>query len=195
MDLLELVRKRSVPGILIFDHGENLIFFNPAARDILREHKGIGQPSIKNGLGLTIPKEIDNFYSRLKKVLDSRHRNPGSMLPSPIALFSTKEADYCCRGSFLQGFSKTDREVCPIMIFIEKVRAHRKADLETFKKRFGLTDRQTKIVKRLLTGWRNEDIAHEFCVREDAIKWYLKTIMKRLGVHSRTEILSKIYQL
>lgn len=192
MDLLEVVSKRSVPGILVFDHRENLVFFNPVALDILTKLSGTRYPSLKNDVDITIRKEIYNLYRSLKEIISPRHRNLGASLPSQAALFSTQEVTYCCRGSFLQDSSSPAGETFHIMIMIERILQRHDADLDTFKKRFELTDRQMDIVKRLVTGCSNKEIASRLCVCEDTIKGHLKHIMKRLGVHSRTEILSKV---
>ena len=101
MDLLEVVSKRSVPGILVFDHRENLVFFNPVALDILTELSGTRYPSLKNDADFTIPKEIHHLCRSLKEIISPRHTNLGASLPSQTALFSTRKVTYCCRGSFI----------------------------------------------------------------------------------------------
>jgi DNA-binding CsgD family transcriptional regulator len=194
MDLMEVVSKRSVPGILVFDHKENLVSCNPVAKDILTELSGTRDPSLKNDVDITIPKEIYNLYRSLKEINSPRHRNNGVSLPSQAALFSTQLDTYGCRGSFLQDSSSPAWETFRIMIMIERISQRHDADLETFKKRFKLTDRQMEIVKLLLAGCSNTEIATGLCVCDDTIKGHLKHIMQRLGVHSRTEILSKIIQ-
>jgi DNA-binding CsgD family transcriptional regulator len=194
MDLLEVVSKRSIPGILVFDHRENLVSFNPVALDILTELRGARYPSLKNDVDITIPKEIYNLCRSLKEMISPRHRNLEAGLPSQTALFSSQEVTYCCRGSFLQDSSSPAGETFHIMIMVERILQRHDSDLDTFKKRFELTDKQMEIVKRLLTGCSNKEIAYRLCVCEDTIKGHLKHIMKRLGVHSRTEILSKVLQ-
>jgi DNA-binding CsgD family transcriptional regulator len=127
-------------------------------------------------------------------MISPRHRNLGAGLPSQTALFSTQEVTFCCRGSFLQDASGPAGETFHIMIIMERILQRHDADLDAFKKRFELTDKQMEIVKHLLSGCSNKEIASMLCVCEDTIKGHLKHIMKQLGVHSRTEILSKILQ-
>ena len=194
MELLEVVTKRSVPGILVFDQRENLVFCNPSALDILTELSGARDPYLKNDVGITIPKEIYNLCRSLAQIISPRPRNLGASLPSQAALFSTREVTYCCRGSFQQNSTSPVGETFHIMIMIERILQRHDAGLDTFKKRFELTDKQMEIVKRLLTGCSNKEIASGLFVCEDTIKGHLKHIMKRLGVHSRTEILSKVFQ-
>jgi DNA-binding CsgD family transcriptional regulator len=194
MDLLEIVSKRSVPGILILDLRENILFFNSVALDILAELRGNGNSSLINAIDIRILKEIFDLYNSLKKAISLRQKNLGSIIRSQFALFSTRGATYSCRGSFLCSISPAGKTF-HIMILIERILKHHDADLDTFKKRYALTDRQMEIVKHLLPGRSNKEIANKMCVCEDTIKGHLKTIMKRLGVHSRIEILSKIYQL
>jgi DNA-binding NarL/FixJ family response regulator len=49
-------------------------------------------------------------------------------------------------------------------------------------------------VKRLLSGETNKQIAEGLCLSEDTVKGHLKHIMKRLGVRTRTEVLSMLFQ-
>ena len=194
MELLEVVTKRSVPGILVFDQRENLVFCNPAALDILTELSGPRDPSLENGADIAIRKEIYDLYRSVKANHGPRRRNPRAGLPSQASLFSSKEIAYGCRAFFLKNFSSPAEETFHILIMIEKIVLRHDTDLDIFKNRFELTDRQMEIVKRLLTGSRNKEIATRLCVCEDTIKVHLKHIMKRLGVHSRTEILSMVFQ-
>lgn len=194
MNYIEVASKRSVPGILVFDDRENLIFFNRVALGILAELNGNGHSPLKDAVDISVPKEIYNLYSNLKKVIGSRRSNPGSLLPGQLAQFSTQKSTYYGQGSLLQCSSTPAGETFQIMILIEKLMQRHDADLDTFKKRFNLTDRQIEIVKGLLIGWTNKKIADEFCICEDTVKGHLKRIMKRSGARSRTGIFSKVSQ-
>ena len=196
MDLLEVANRRSVPGILIFNENQEPIFFNPVALGILSKINGSNASAATNKvIGITIPKEITNLYDSLKKSFLAALDNPHMQVMPQIALFSTQDATYCCRGFTLDGDERSVKKTFHIMMLIEKVSQHRQIDLEKLKRRFELTTRQMEIVRHLFSGFTNRQIADTLCVSEDTIKGHLKHIMRRLQVNSRTEILSMILQL
>ena len=80
------------------------------------------------------------------------------------------------------------------MILIEKIPRHRNIDLDRLKKLFQLTERQMMIVKLLFFGLSNKEIADRLFVCEDTIKSHMKHVMRQLGVNSRTEILSMMFE-
>lgn len=195
MDLLEVANRRSVPGILIFNHRQEPIFFNPVALGILSKINGSHPDSSHPMMGVTIPKEIFNLYENLKKsYLADRGEHPSPIGPQ-ISLFSTQDAMYCCRGFPLNADTDQSGHAFHIMMLIEKVSQHRQIDLEKLRNRFQLTNRQMEIIKHLFSGLTNKRIADALCVSEDTIKGHLKHIMRRLKVNSRTEILAIILQL
>lgn len=195
MDLLEVANRRSVPGILIFNHRQEPIFFNPVALGILSKLNGNHSDSSHLMMGVTIPKEIFNLYENLKKSYLACRDDHQTQVGPQISLFSTQDAMYCCRGFPLNGDDTNPDKAFHIMMLIEKVSQHRQIDLEKLRNRFQLTNRQMEIIKHLFSGLTNKRIADALCVSEDTIKGHLKHIMRRLKVNSRTEILSIILQL
>lgn len=196
MDLLEVANKRSIPGILIFNHLQEPIFFNPVALAILSKVNGVPSPAAEEAFGrVHIPKEISNLYESIKKSYLSALESPSDSTPPQTALFASQDSTYCCRGFPLEGEPGTSKDSFHIMMLMEKVSQHRQIDIEKLKKRFQLTIRQMEIIKHLFAGCTNRQIAETLCVSEDTIKGHLKHIMRRLKVNSRTEILSMILQL
>jgi DNA-binding CsgD family transcriptional regulator len=187
VDLLKVANERSMPGILILDYRKKPVFFNPVALDVFSRLESETLPTLKNPVSIAFPQEISNLYDTLKK--DQNRLN------CQTTLFATPETTYCCRGFFLQGPPGSIGKTFFIFFLIEKIMPRHKVDLDKFKKHFELSDRQMEIVKYLLVGLTNKEMAEESCVSEDTIKGHLRHIMKRLDVRSRTGILSKIFQL
>ena len=52
---------------------------------------------------------------------------------------------------------------------------------------FGLTGREREILERVATGRSNKQIAAEFWLSEQTIKYHLTNVYRKLGVSSRTE--------
>lgn len=50
-----------------------------------------------------------------------------------------------------------------------------------------LTRRQRSVLEFVSRGMSNRQIASELAVTVDAVKWHLKLVFKKLGVHSRVD--------
>lgn len=55
---------------------------------------------------------------------------------------------------------------------------------------YDLTDREMEVLSRLLPGCSNRDIAEQLHISEDTVKYHLKHIYGKLGVHSRDEAIA-----
>src|SRR6266536_840835 len=61
------------------------------------------------------------------------------------------------------------------------------AGAEVASDEFGLTPREREILERVTTGRSNKQIAGEFWLSEQTIKYHLTNVYRKLGVSSRTE--------
>jgi NarL family two-component system response regulator LiaR len=59
----------------------------------------------------------------------------------------------------------------------------------------GLTEREISILKSLARGSSNEEIATEFGVAQQTVKFHLTNIYRKLGVKNRTEAIRHAYRL
>jgi NarL family two-component system response regulator LiaR len=59
----------------------------------------------------------------------------------------------------------------------------------------GLTDREISILRALARGSSNEEIAKEFWVAQQTVKFHLTNIYRKLGVKNRTEAIRHAYRL
>jgi DNA-binding NarL/FixJ family response regulator len=50
-----------------------------------------------------------------------------------------------------------------------------------------LTARETALLELVATGMSNKAIARELSISENTVKYYMKSILQKLGVHNRTE--------
>src|SRR3569833_1548809 len=54
----------------------------------------------------------------------------------------------------------------------------------------GLTNRELEVLRQLVRGHRNRDIAEELSISEETVKVHLKHIMDKLGARDRTQAVS-----
>ncbi|MDZ4133820.1 MAG: helix-turn-helix transcriptional regulator, partial [Dethiobacteria bacterium] len=64
--------------------------------------------------------------------------------------------------------------------------------LEEFFRKGGLTAREIGIVKLLLQGYSNKQIADTLFISEDTLKTHLRNIYRKYGVHKKSELLALI---
>jgi len=199
MDLLAVATRRAIPGIIILNHRKKPEFFNQGALDFVSILNGDKLASAKKRPRRLVPPKIifalyDNIIKGFKSDRPFPHVGNGHV-PCQIVLVPTQEATFCCRGFFINPRQHPIKNTFHIMILIERISSQRYGvDLEKLKPQFGLTNRQLEIMKPLMSGASNKEIANKLCVSEDTIKGHLKHIMRQMGVSSRTELLSMIFQ-
>jgi len=199
MDLFAVATKRAIPGIMILNHRKRPEFINNSALHFISLlHREASSPRKKRPHRLVAPAVITDLYDSLinTKNSDSPSSDHGSgRMPCRIVLVPTQEATFCCRGFFIDERRSQVKQPFHIMILIERMSLERHGiDLEKLQPQFGLTNRQLEIMKPLLSGASNKEIADKLCLSEDTIKGHLKHIMRQMGVSSRTELLSMIFQ-
>jgi DNA-binding NarL/FixJ family response regulator len=59
----------------------------------------------------------------------------------------------------------------------------------------GLTPRQHELLRGIVQGKTNQDIACELCLREKTVKNYMQSLFSTLGVHTRTEAVVRVFQM
>lgn len=58
----------------------------------------------------------------------------------------------------------------------------------------GLTERQQEVVKLVIWGLSNREIAEKLSIEEYTVKVHLRDIFQRLNIHCRTALMTKIFQ-
>jgi DNA-binding NarL/FixJ family response regulator len=79
----------------------------------------------------------------------------------------------------------TQRDGRPVRIALASAAAPLRSESEAVN---GLTERQREVLRLLLEGQSNKEIARALGVLEGTIKVHLRTVMQRLGVRNRTQL-------
>lgn len=67
--------------------------------------------------------------------------------------------------------------------------------IETAKKIYGLSKRETEIIRLIAKGYSNNEISEKLFVSINTVKSHLNNIFNKLGVNNRTSVLHKITKL
>lgn len=187
-EISNLVRKRTVPGIFIFDDANRMLFSNDAAADLLpfssknmSEYISEGQEIIRAIYSL-----CDQVKTSAASVGDA---NRGEIVHCAV-LNSANYGKLAFR-AFPTSSSNRDHFV-HIMVLVEKVAENRQIDFKTCGEEFELSKREIEVLELLYRGLGNKDIASRLFISEYTVKDHLKKIMRKMGCSTRNEIISSL---
>lgn len=175
--LTEIIKKRLIPGVLIFNMNNKLVYSNKEAEEICLFHeKEKKQKKI-------IPEEIHNLYNLIKK--DSTDAN--------YIIFGNNNDFKCLYSARAFPISNPkNKNASHIMIIIEKIIEKHAADFEKIKKDFNLTKKESEVLKLVCQGISNSDISEKLSICEYTAKDHIKHLMKKMNVHTRSGLISRI---
>lgn len=167
-ELLQFVVEKSNERIIVFDDGLDIVFRNEKAGRFL-DHYGL-------------PAEIHALAGKIH---------------AAIALGKTAEmfAGLICVYKEIGGrnwlfrvvFREGDQPLVGIYFNDETVSG--RFDLSALRGQYRLTRRETDVLRHLLDGLKNIEIAEELAVIEQTVKDYLRSIYQKFGVPDRFSLL------
>ena len=172
-EMLELVRSRSSPGVLILGLDNRLLYANQEALNLL------------NNPG-NVPPEVQRLCDEVKA--QSNGRGSGAAPGSNCALLWSQGESPCSLRAFLIGAQK-NRPATHLMVLVEKITEQHGLNLRKGKTRYGLSDREIEVVALVAQGLANKEIGSRLFLSEHTVKDHLKNIMRKMGAKSRSEIL------
>ncbi len=168
---------KSAVGFLLMDSALNPISFNTEATQIL------GYPdkfaNVKRADAFT----TGNFCSSLIS------RQPGSSSPL-VSEFRSGRRRYFCR-AFLVDSQAKDPAHPSIAILLERGPSGL-VSLSQVSQQFNLTQREREVLEYLLQGLSSKEIANRMNISCNTVKAFLRLIMIKTGVSSRSAIVEKV---
>ncbi|MGA7381776.1 MAG: LuxR C-terminal-related transcriptional regulator [Terriglobales bacterium] len=167
------------PGLLVVDRSLNLVASNVEAIQILTF------PSP--------PEEIPNPEEWLAKRIRGWLVERGSSAPVRfVEQFKSARRNYHCR-SFLLNLSHSRRAphppACVLMLERSTKGGVKLAEICTH---FGLTPREQDTVRLLFEGLTSKEMADRMKISPNTVKSFLRLVMVKMGVSTRSGILGKI---
>ena len=195
MDILENAIKRALPGVLVVDHRKNPVFVGPGVARHLENLSDSEPFFLEKPAKIVIPKRISRLLDCLEADYLRGQNDPAANSGCQTVFIPGKQSLYCCRGFFLSSREGSPNSMFHMMVLIEKFSERYDSCLDRLKQQYRLTRRQMEIVKLLLNGAGNKEIAQKLFISEDTVKVHLKYVMSRLQVGSRVGILSLICKI
>jgi DNA-binding CsgD family transcriptional regulator len=170
---IEFIINKCPVGLIIFNHKMDMIDRNKKASIFLNRFE--------------LPEEI---ITVTKRIFDAVARGKlGELFPGEI--FITKKLDGSTSNWLFRIYiqERTDPLVY-LLIFEETI--SNKLDMNGIRQQFKLTRRETDILRRVLDGSKNTEIAVELEIAEQTIKDHLSNIFFKTGAENRMALMRNL---
>jgi DNA-binding CsgD family transcriptional regulator len=183
-ELLEMVRRRSVPGILVFDLSGKLCHVNAKAKELVPslENAAIGGTPAEN----RIPAEILELCERAKSSSGEEAQLQAAVFLAPSG------GGTCAARAFLVGNPADERRITHVLVMLERVVEKHEADWGRVRERYALTAREVEVVRLVWNGLSNREVGERLFISEHTVKDHLKNVLRKMGVLSRAEMIALI---
>jgi len=182
-DLVEILRRRASPGMLLFDQQESLLFANDEAQQILPElfadfSEGAGQAS-------RAPNELSRLLGEL--------RDPDNCFllsgETPCMVVEGGDCTPYAFRAFPFSCGGAGQRATYVMILVERIISKHEPDFDAIRATYGLSRREVDVLLHVYRGKANKAISDCLCISEFTVKDHLKKIMQKMNVRSRSELL------
>lgn len=165
-------------GIVLLDLSMRPIAFDRGAAEMFNEEaKRTGSAQ-----ALSIPREIIDVIRRSK---------PGD--PSSTKMrFNLGTRDYTCR-SYLLESSNTAQPKALVVVHLER-------DVSVYDtvsevgSEYRLTDREHEVLKEIAAGLTSKEVAQRMNISPNTVKVFLRMIMMKMGVSTRSGVIAKLLE-
>jgi DNA-binding CsgD family transcriptional regulator len=170
-------RPNSAAGLLVTDSSLNLVSFNAEAIQILG-----------------YPDNVENLRGS-EVLLTDKIRSSLISRPSPgesvfVRKFRSGRRRYSCRAFVIDSHTRSVLENS-IVVLLERGPSGL-VPLSQLCQQLNLTQREQEVLGYLLQGMSNKAIANRMNVSPNTVKAFLRLIMIKMGVSSRTAVVGKI---
>jgi DNA-binding CsgD family transcriptional regulator len=172
-DLNEFLMSRMPLGILVFNHTLDIVFLNRQAKFFLNR--------------FTLPEEITMLNTRIFNAIQSKKLAelfPGELHISKI--FETSPSTW-----IFKFFIRETPEPLVVVFIIEDTLSY-KLNMSEIREQFRLTRREIDVLRRVLDGLKNIEIAENLEIAEQTVKDHLSNIYMKLGVENRFTLIRSL---
>jgi DNA-binding CsgD family transcriptional regulator len=177
-DLAKIINQRAIPGTLIFDLNNRLLFSNKEALSLLPKETS------------EIPQEIVYLCERVKGKPSSKDLNES---PDQNGIILKNETGIRLSArAFLVKRQMGEGEVSHIMVLLERVVERRTIQFGEVAEKYQLSKREIEVVRMIFKGCTNREIGEKLYICEYTVKDHIKHIMRKMEVASRNELVAAL---
>lgn len=160
-------------GILVFDERMGIVYSNRDAGKFINHYE--------------IPQEITSVGKRMLKAFAAGKMK--ELFPGEVYIYR-KFDDSLSNWTFkLHFYEGTKPFVC---VFISEDTLANKLNLNAIRAQYRLTRREMDILRRVLNGSKNTEIAEDLQISEQTVKDHLSNIYMKCGAENRFALLSTL---
>jgi DNA-binding CsgD family transcriptional regulator len=172
---IDFILNKCPVGLIIFDRKANIVYRNKRAGSILDRFE--------------LPPEITTINRRILEAVNRGSLN--ELFPGEIYL--TKKFDGSPSNWIFRFYVYEKPDALIYVVIIEETISN-KMDMNEIRRKFRLTRRETDIVRRVVDGLRNSEIAEEVAISEQTVKDHLSNIYMKIGVENRMALMRALMQ-
>ncbi len=172
---IDFILNKCPIGLIVFDGKTNIVYRNRSAGTILERFE--------------LPPEITAISKRVFEAIGRGRLN--ELFPGEIYL--TKKFDGSS-SNWIFRFYVNEKPDALIYVVITEETISNKLDMNEIRQKFRLTRRETDIVRRVIDGRRNSEIAEEVDITEQTVKDHLSNIYMKIGVENRMALMRTLME-
>jgi len=173
---MEFLMKMMPAGVLVFDEKMNVVYRNRDAEKLINRYE--------------IAEEIISVGKRMLNAFATGKMK--ELFPGEIYIYK-KFDDSPSNWTFrLDLYERTRPFVC---VFITEHALSSKLNLNAIRAHYRLTRREIDVLRRVLNGERNTEIAEDLKISEQTVKDHLSNIYMKCGAENRFALLSALVNL
>jgi DNA-binding CsgD family transcriptional regulator len=171
---------KTAAGLLLIDSGLALVACNREAIEILHYPKGVES--------IRLPELTQKVRADLLR--------PKPSDPLCFVLeFQSGRRSYYCRSFVLNGSAlRSNHSTGPLAVVLLERSPFGATTLAQICEQFELTQREKRTVELLLQGLTSKEIASRMDISPNTVKAFLRMVMLKMGVSTRSAIVGKVLQ-
>jgi DNA-binding CsgD family transcriptional regulator len=167
----------SSEGFLLVDSAMNPVYASPEVAQILMYPQRV-----------EAQKNLADHLAKRLRSLNFAEQSSGTST-TVVAKFQSGKRQYLCRAFHMSGFYKGESKLF-IALLLERAfgkPAHHSATLDKFR----LTSREREVAQHLIQGLTSKDIGRRMNISPHTVKAFIRLIMFKMGVSTRSGIVMK----
>jgi len=128
-----------------------------------------------------------------QKIRSALMDHSSAQAPGFVNQFASGKRRYRCRAFALSPGSKEGKDSPSIAVLIERC-AKPEVDTAYLFEKYGLTQRERETVEYLAQGLTSKEIAARMNISPNTVKAFLRLIMMKMGVSTRSGVIGKVLE-
>jgi DNA-binding CsgD family transcriptional regulator len=169
-DITDFILTKMPVGAIVFDQNMDVVYVNRQATVFLKRFE--------------LPLEVSQINRRIFDAIEQSRLE--ELFPGEIYLSKRLEGS---PSNWTFRFFISENAGPFISIFIIEEKISNKLEINKIRQLYGLTRRETDILRRTLDGLKNIEIAEDLEISEQTVKDHLSNIYMKMGIENRFELI------